>query len=167
MRGSRRPRSVVVEGAFEAIQKRNLRGKNAFARLFQRKPFGAVGFRYKLLSAAFGRPFDFAQIRRQHPWIEIALSCPGGDDFSIRLSNLAERAETSLNVAAGFFLKLSHGGLQGIFVHIILALGDGPASKIPLRPIWTARMYEKHEQFMVFVLVHEYSGASPHGLKPR
>ena len=110
--------------------------------------------------AGVGRPLDFAGVTDESGGVAVSCKGPGGDDFAARLADRAEGEERGGGGEAGFLLELALGGVEGIFVVVVLAFRDCPGAFIAGRPEGAAGMDEEDLKALLDLPVHQETCAA-------
>ena len=136
-------------------------GIDLLPRVLECEPFGAVHLGERAHLARAGRPLDGERVALDPRGIEVALECPGADQLSALLPDLAQGDRLAVGRrGAQLLLELATGGLERVFVRLVLAFGDRPGAFVAARPEGPARVYEQDLVLAARAAKQEQAGAS-------
>jgi hypothetical protein len=124
-------RRGVSEGSEEAVEEELLAAKDSSLGHGDGEPGAAVDLGNFDHAASARGPLDEASVGDEGVGVEIAFDGPGDDLFAGGLADDVEGDEAVVGQVghergAGFFLEFATRGVEGFFIGVVLAFGDGP-----------------------------------------
>jgi hypothetical protein len=113
------------------------------ARFRNRKPSAPVNLGELLRLAGLGRPLHGKEVAFNEGGVDTLFQGPGGDQLAAGLAQLSQRQEIAIDGDAGFFLKLSLGGQQGVLGFGVFTFGERPCADVLPGPKGTAGVNEE------------------------
>lgn len=144
----RRPEWAIVFNTYaqflrQSIYEGDLALEKLGARLRYREPRCPVHLGELLGLAGLWRPLHREGVAFHEGGVHVLFDGPGGDQLAAGLPELSQRQEVAVDGNAGFFLKFSLGGLEGVFVLGVFAFGERPRAVVFPGPKGTAGVDEE------------------------